>query len=69
MCATIGAGVLVEGFVDLLAEIDGSLVLVDYKTDRLGEDDPAAREMGDMILTALERNPLFVAAALPLRVG
>jgi PKHD-type hydroxylase len=32
------------------------------------EDAPAARELGDMILTALERNPTFVSAALPLRV-
>jgi PKHD-type hydroxylase len=32
------------------------------------EDAPAARELGDMILTALGRNPQFVSAALPLRV-
>jgi PKHD-type hydroxylase len=32
------------------------------------EDAPAARELGDMILTALGRNPRFVSAALPLRV-
>jgi PKHD-type hydroxylase len=32
------------------------------------EDAPAAREFGDMILTALGRNPAFVSAALPLRV-
>jgi len=32
------------------------------------EDAPAARELGDMILTALGRNPTFVSAALPLRV-
>ena len=32
------------------------------------EDAPAARELGDLILTALGRNPRFVAAALPLRV-
>ena len=32
------------------------------------EDHPAARELGDMILGALQRNQLFIAAALPLRV-
>ena len=32
------------------------------------EDAPAARELGDMILSALGRNPTFVSAALPLRV-
>jgi PKHD-type hydroxylase len=32
------------------------------------EDAPAARELGDMILTALGRHPRFVSAALPLRV-
>jgi PKHD-type hydroxylase len=32
------------------------------------EDHPIARTLGQTILTALERAPLFVAAALPLRV-
>ena len=32
------------------------------------EDAPAARELGEMILGALGRNPAFVSAALPLRV-
>jgi PKHD-type hydroxylase len=32
------------------------------------EDAPAARELGEMILSALGRNPAFVSAALPLRV-
>jgi len=35
---------------------------------QLPEDSPVARELGDTILSALQRNPLFVAAALPLRV-
>jgi PKHD-type hydroxylase len=35
---------------------------------QLPEGSPAARELGDMILTALGQNPLFVSAALPLRV-
>ncbi len=35
---------------------------------QLREDDPAARRLGDTIVGALERNPLFTAAALPLKV-
>jgi PKHD-type hydroxylase len=35
---------------------------------QLREDSPAARQLGDLILAALERNPLFITAALPLRV-
>ena len=35
---------------------------------QLPEDHPVARQLGDEILTALQRNPLFVSAALPLRV-
>src|ERR1700749_5162268 len=33
------------------------------------EGHPVARELGDMILAALERNALFIAAALPLKVN
>ena len=32
------------------------------------EGHPVARELGDMILAALERNPLFITATLPLKV-
>jgi len=35
---------------------------------QLPQDHPVAREIGDLILSALERNALFVSAALPLRV-
>ena len=35
---------------------------------QIAEGTPEAREMGDMIVAALERNPLFISAALPLRV-
>lgn len=31
-------------------------------------DHPVARRVGDTILTALERNPMFIAAALPLKI-
>jgi PKHD-type hydroxylase len=35
---------------------------------QLPEDSPASRKVGDLILGALQRNPLFLSAALPLRV-
>ncbi|MGN6268955.1 MAG: Fe2+-dependent dioxygenase [Sphingomonas sp.] len=35
---------------------------------QLAEDSPAAREAGALVLDALGRSPLFVAAALPLKV-
>jgi PKHD-type hydroxylase len=35
---------------------------------QLPEGHPAARELGDLILTALQNNLLFMAAALPLKV-
>jgi PKHD-type hydroxylase len=35
---------------------------------QLPEGSPAARELGQMVLKALSRTPLFVAAALPLHV-
>jgi PKHD-type hydroxylase len=35
---------------------------------QLPEDSAVARELGDEILAALQRNPLFIAAALPARV-
>ena len=38
-----GGGPLVSGFVDVLGrERDGAFLIVDYKTDRLGEETPAA---------------------------
>ena len=35
---------------------------------QVAEDAPGARELGEMILSSLGRNPMFVSAALPLRV-
>jgi PKHD-type hydroxylase len=35
---------------------------------QLPEDSPVARQLGDEILGALQRNPLFISAALPARV-
>lgn len=35
---------------------------------QLPEDGPAARKLGELILRALDRNPLFTSAALPFKV-
>jgi PKHD-type hydroxylase len=35
---------------------------------QLPENAPAARQLGDLILAALQRSPLFMSAALPLKV-
>ena len=35
---------------------------------QLGEDDPEAKALGNLVLDALAASPLFVAAALPLKV-
>ncbi len=35
---------------------------------QLAEESTEARELGDMIIAALERHPLFISAALPCRV-
>lgn len=35
---------------------------------QLAENHPVARKVGDAILVALEKNPLFMSAALPLKV-
>src|ERR1043165_1586635 len=34
---------------------------------QLAENDPVARELGDVILRAREEHPLFLSAALPLK--
>jgi PKHD-type hydroxylase len=53
--------------------IDGK-VTAGYQSARakdnlqLPEDSPAARKLGELILEALQKNPLFITAALPLRV-
>ncbi len=59
--------------LDQAAWIDGK-VTAGHQSARakdnmqLPEDSPAARQLGDMILAALGQNPLFITAALPLRV-
>jgi PKHD-type hydroxylase len=59
--------------LDQAAWIDGK-VTAGHQSARakdnmqLPEDSPVARQLGDMILAALGQNPLFITAALPLRV-
>jgi PKHD-type hydroxylase len=38
------------------------------ENEQLAEDSPLARRFGEIILAALERNPLFVSAALPSKI-
>ncbi len=38
------------------------------QNQQLPEDSAAARELGRQVLAALERSPLFISAALPLRI-
>jgi PKHD-type hydroxylase len=38
------------------------------RNQQLPDGHPVARELGDLILAALETNPLFLSAALPLKV-
>ena len=38
------------------------------ENEQIPEDDPAARKAGGIVMEALERNGLFVSAALPLKV-
>src|SRR6187200_873194 len=36
--------------------------------EQLAEDSPLARRLGELIVGALERNPLFISAALPAKI-
>ncbi len=38
------------------------------ENQQLSETDPIASQLGDQIVAALQRNPLFISAALPLKV-
>ena len=49
-------------------ETSGHLAARVKHNRQVDEATPEAREMGNVIVTALERTPLFMAAALPLRV-
>ena len=61
--ALIDAGAWVDGNVT-----SGPQAALAKRNEQLVEDQPAAREAGGLILDALGRSPLFVAAALPLKV-
>jgi PKHD-type hydroxylase len=62
-----------RGSLEAADWVDGK-VTAGYQSARtkenrqLPEDHPLARELRDKIVLALERNPLFMGAALPLRV-
>lgn len=63
----------VRAIIDAGAWIDGNATsgpqaALAKRNEQLPEDGAAAREAGGMILDALGRTPLFVAAALPARV-
>lgn len=63
----------VRGIVDAAEWIDGSVTAgaqsaLAKDNRQLAEASPAAREAGAIVLDALARSALFVAAALPLRV-
>ena len=61
--ATMAAAKWVDG-----RETSGHLAARVKHNRQVDEATPEAREMGNIIVTALERTPLFMAAALPLRV-
>lgn len=62
-----------RGLLDTAEWIDGRVTAgsqssqVKYN-DQLAEDHPVSSELGDMIVTELQRYQLFVSAALPLKV-
>lgn len=63
----------VRAIVDAATWIDGNATsgaqsALAKRNDQLPEDSAAAREAGAIILDALAASPLFVAAALPLKV-
>lgn len=49
-------------------ETSGHLAARVKRNRQVDEATPEAREMGSIVVTALQRTPLFMAAALPLRV-
>src|SRR5262245_11638624 len=62
-----------RGLVTRADWIDGRVTAGDQSAKakdnrQIPEGHPAAREAGDLILQALNRNPLFISAALPLKV-
>lgn len=71
----LDAGALsrVRSLLDAAVWVDGNATsgaqsALAKRNHQLPEDSAAAREAGDIVLDALGRTPLFVAAALPLKV-
>jgi PKHD-type hydroxylase len=63
----------VRNLLDAATWIDGNATsgaqsALAKRNEQLPEDSPAAREAGEIVLDALAASPLFVAAALPLKV-
>jgi len=63
----------VRGLIDAAEWIDGNATSGEQsalakRNEQLPEDSAAAREAGGAVLDALAKSPLFVAAALPLKV-
>jgi ATP-dependent helicase/nuclease subunit A len=58
---------LVEGIVDLVFEEDGQLVVVDYKSDAIGEDEALAQAAHHAPQLQLYGRGLAQAAGLPVR--
>lgn len=68
--AAIGA---VRSLIDQAEWVDGNITsgyqsALAKRNLQLPEDAPAARQAGQIILDALGRSPLFIAAALPLKI-
>ena len=68
-----GAVARVRGIVDAAEWVDGNATsghqsALAKRNLQLPEDSPAARQAGAIVLDALAASPLFVAAALPLKV-
>jgi PKHD-type hydroxylase len=61
--AVIDAGAWVDGNVT-----SGPQAALAKRNDQLSEGTPEAREAGNLVLDALGRSPLFIAAALPLKI-
>lgn len=62
-----------RGIIDEAAWVDGNVTsgpqaALAKRNEQLPEDGEAAREAGRLVLDALGRSPLFMAAALPLKV-
>lgn len=63
----------VRAIVDAGEWIDGNATsgyqsALAKKNEQIAEDSPAAKEAGRLVLDALGKSPLFIAAALPLKI-